>query len=86
LVCQDEFFVKKNPLDVKERDEHALDLSHQFLDLNVSTSILMNKLLKFRYSFGHCGADGPTYVLVILNGCSTGAPLMAAGELSRPAI
>jgi predicted small lipoprotein YifL len=55
-----------NLLDVKESDEHALDfvrhLSHIFLVLNASMSILMNKLLMFRYSIGHCGADGPTYV------------------------
>jgi hypothetical protein len=62
-------------LDVKESDEHALDfahhLSHIFLVLNASMSILMNKLLMCRYSIGHCGADGPTYVLVFLNGCPT---------------
>jgi hypothetical protein len=37
--------------------------------LNGSTSILTNELLKFSYR--HCGADGPTCVLLILNGCLT---------------
>jgi hypothetical protein len=37
--------------------------------LNSSTSILTNELLKFDNSVVHCTADGPTNVLVDLNGC-----------------
>jgi hypothetical protein len=40
--------------------------------LTGSTSILINELLKFGYSVGHCGADGSTCVSIILNGCPTG--------------
>jgi hypothetical protein len=40
--------------------------------LNGSTLILTNELLKFGYSVGHCEADGPTCVLIVLNGCPTG--------------
>jgi hypothetical protein len=39
--------------------------------LNGLTSILMNELLKYGYSVGRCGADGPTCMLVIFNGCPT---------------
>jgi hypothetical protein len=40
--------------------------------LNGSTLILTNELMKFGNSVGCCAADGPTCVLVILNGCLTG--------------
>jgi hypothetical protein len=40
--------------------------------LNGSMLILTNGLLKFGKSVGHCAVDGPTCVLVILNGCPTG--------------
>jgi hypothetical protein len=46
--------------------------------LNGSMSILTNKLLKFSNNVGHCAADGPTCVLVVLNECPTGP------ELSTP--
>jgi hypothetical protein len=40
--------------------------------LNGSSSILTNKLLKFGSSVGHCAADEPSCMLVILSGCPTG--------------
>jgi hypothetical protein len=39
---------------------------------NGSASILMNELLKFGHRVVHCAVDGPTSVLIILNGCLTG--------------
>jgi hypothetical protein len=39
---------------------------------NGSTMILTNELLKFSNSVTRCAPDGPTSVLVVLNGCTTG--------------
>jgi hypothetical protein len=44
--------------------------------LNGSMSILMNELLKFGDSVGHCATDGPACVLVVLSGCPTGPELI----------
>jgi hypothetical protein len=53
---------------------HVQFSSHNLLSkaLNGLMSILMNELLRSGYSVRCCGADGPTCVLVILNGYPTG--------------
>jgi hypothetical protein len=40
--------------------------------LNGLMSVLTNKLLKYGNSVERCTADGPTCMLVVLNGCPTG--------------